>query len=80
MYFGVGGAYFFVFPRNLGANPYVNTKRSAFGLTDAHGEFDLWKGADPSDGLHLKVGIFNYKYNEDAQNLGEYLPAPGPIP
>lgn len=73
VYFGVGGAYFFVFPRNLGANPYAHTKRSAFGLTEAHGEFDLWKGADESDGLRLKAGVFNYKYNEDSRNLGEYL-------
>lgn len=73
VYFGVGGAYFFVFPRNLGANPYVHTKRSGFGLTEAHGEFDLWKGAEESDGLRLKTGIFNYKYNEDSRNLGEYL-------
>lgn len=73
VYFGIGGAYFFVFPRNLGGNPYAHTKRSAFGLTDAHGEFDVWKGSEPGEGLHLKAGIFNYKYNEDAKNLGEYL-------
>lgn len=73
LYFGVGGAIFFVFPRNLGGNPYAHTFRSAFGLTEAHGEFDLWKPADSQDGLRLKTGVFGYKYNEDAKNLGEYL-------
>jgi hypothetical protein len=38
---GVGAAYFFVFPRNLGPNPYVHSKRSAAGLTEAHGVFDF---------------------------------------
>jgi hypothetical protein len=71
--FGIGGAYFFVFPRNLGANPYAHTKRSAFGLTEANGEFDLWKPAVAGDGLRLKAGVFSYKYNEDAKNLGEYM-------
>lgn len=71
--FGIGGAYFFVFPRNLGANPYAHTKRSAFGLTEANGEFDLWKPAEAGDGLRLKAGIFGYKYNEDAKDLGEYM-------
>jgi hypothetical protein len=71
--FGLGGAYFFVFPRNLGGNPYAHTKRSAFGLTEAHGEFNLWKSSEEGDGLKLKTGIFSYKYNDDARNLGEYL-------
>jgi hypothetical protein len=71
--FGIGGAYFFVFPRNLGGNPYAHTKRSAFGLTEANGEFDIWKGAETGDGLRLKTGVFGYKYNQDAKNLGEYM-------
>jgi hypothetical protein len=73
VFFGIGGAYFFVFPRNLGANPYAHTKRSAFGLTDAHGEFDLWRAGGENEGLKLKTGVFGYKYNEDAKNLGEYM-------
>ncbi len=73
VYFGIGGAYFFVFPRNLGGNPYAHTKRSAFGLTEANGEFDLWKGREEGEGLRLKTGVFGYKYNEDAKDLGEYM-------
>jgi hypothetical protein len=70
---GIGGGYFFVFPRNLGSNPYSMSKRSAFALSDAHGEFEFLPGADGDHGLLLKAGIFPYKYNPDAKDLGEYL-------
>jgi len=70
---GVGGAYFFVYPRNLGGNPYAHSKRSAFGLTDAHGEFTFLSEDEENYWLRLKVGIFPYKYNPDAKNLGEYM-------
>lgn len=73
VFVGIGGGYFFVFPRNLGANPYSMSKRAAFGLTDAHGEFDLLPMDDGQHGLLLKAGIFNYKYNPDAKDLGEYM-------
>lgn len=71
--FGVGGAYFFVLPRNLGANAYVHSKRSAFGITEASGEFDLMEHDADEHLLRLKVGVFGYKYNPDAKNLGEYM-------
>jgi hypothetical protein len=71
--FGIGGAYFFVLPRNLGANAYVHSKRSAFGLTEAHGEFDLLEHDGDDYLLRLKAGVFGYKYNPDAKNLGEYM-------
>ena len=70
--FGVGGAYFFVSPRNIGSNPYSHSKRSAVGLTEAHGEFDIAKSGDDML-LQLKAGVFGYKYNPDAKNLGEYM-------
>jgi hypothetical protein len=70
--FGVGGAYFFVLPRNLGANPYTHSKRSAFGLTEAHGEFDIARSGDDLL-LQIKTGVFGYKYNPDSKNLGEYM-------
>lgn len=72
-FIGVGGAYFFVFPRNLGRNPYSMSKRSGFGITDAHGEFTFFKRDETDHGLRLKAGIFPYKYNSDAKNLGEYM-------
>lgn len=75
LFVGVGGAYYFVFPRApFAKDPNVNSKRSAFGLTDAHGEFTLLGGSFDEDYLlRLKVGIFGYKYNPDAKNLGEYM-------
>jgi hypothetical protein len=75
LFVGVGGAYYFVFPRApIATDPNVNSKRSAFGLTDAHGEFTLVGGGFEEDHLLLlKAGIFGYKYNPDAKNLGEYM-------
>jgi hypothetical protein len=72
-FIGVGGGYFFVYPRIIGRNPYSHTKRSAFGLTDAHVEITLPSGDSTDHLLMLRAGIFNYKYNPDAKNLGEYL-------
>lgn len=72
-YIGVGGAYFFVFPRNIGQNPYSMSKRSGFGITDAHGEFTFFAKDEVQHGLRLKAGIMPFKYNPDARNLGEYL-------
>lgn len=70
--FGVGAAYFFVSPRNLGSNPYTHSKRAAVGITEAHGEFDIARAGDDLV-LQLKAGVFGYKYNPDAKNLGEYM-------
>lgn len=74
-FLGVGGAYYFVFPRApIATDPNVNSKRSAFGLTDAYGQFRLLDGATEEDHLlRLNVGIFGYKYNPDSKNLGEYM-------
>ncbi|MCD6024046.1 MAG: hypothetical protein K0Q91_962 [Fibrobacteria bacterium] len=69
---GVGAAYFFVSPRSFGDNPFSHSKRSAVGLTEAHGEFDIASSGDDM-WLQLKAGVFGYKYNPDAKNLGEYM-------
>lgn len=75
LFLGVGGAYYYVFPRApIATDPNVNSKRSAFGLTDAHGEFTLMRAESEEDHfLLLKAGIFGFKYNPDAKNLGEYM-------
>lgn len=70
--YGVGAAYFFALPRKIGDNPYVHSKRSAVGLTEAYGEFDIAESGDDML-LQLKTGVFGYKYNPDAKNLGEYM-------
>ena len=71
VYLGVGGMYFFILPSD--GNQYANGQRSAFGLTDLHGEYDLFTRDNGDYGLRLKAGIFPYKYNPDAKNLGEYM-------
>ncbi len=71
--FGVGAAYFFVLPRSIGENPYSHSKRSTVGITEAHGEFDIARAGNGDLLLQLKAGVFGYKYNPDAKNLGEYM-------
>jgi hypothetical protein len=71
VFLGVGGAYFFIVPSK--GNQYSFGQRSAFALTDAHGEFEFWKQSESDHGLLLKAGIFPFKYNPDAKNLGEYM-------
>ncbi len=75
LFLGVGGAYYYVFPRApIATDPNVNSKRSAFGLTDAHGEFTFVRAEEEENHyLQLKAGIFGFKYNPDAKNLGEYM-------
>jgi hypothetical protein len=70
---GVGAAYFYVSPRSIGDNPYSHSKRSTAGITEAHGEFDIARSGDGDLLLQLKAGVFGYKYNPDAKNLGEYM-------
>lgn len=71
VFVGVGGFYFFILPSK--SNQYSIGQRSAFGFTDLHVEFDYFSRDNGDRGLRLKVGVFPYKYNEDAKNLGEYL-------
>jgi len=71
VFLGVGGLYFFILPSK--SNQYSIGQRSAFAFTDLHGEFDFWKQDDDNHGLRLKAGVFPFKYNENAKNLGEYL-------
>ncbi len=71
--FGLGGVYFFVSPRSFGDNPFTHSKRSVVGITEAHGEFDFLRLSPEDHLLRIKAGIFGYKYNPDAKNLGEYM-------
>lgn len=71
VFVGVGGLYFFILPSK--SNQYSIGQRSGFGFTDLHGEYDFWQQDDMNHGLRLKAGVFNFKYNENAKNLGEYL-------
>ncbi len=71
VFVGVGGMYFFILPSQ--GNQYSFGQRSAFGLTDAHGEFTFLRQGENDHGLLVKAGVFPFKYNEDAKNLGEYM-------
>lgn len=70
---GFGGGYFFVYPRNLGLNPYTHTSRSGFGLTEANGEMTFLREDEKNYWLRAMAGVFNFKYNPEAKNLGEYM-------
>jgi hypothetical protein len=70
---GFGGGYFFVYPRTLGLNPFTHTSRSGFGLTEANGEITFLREDDNKYWLRVMAGVFNYKYNPEAKNLGEYM-------
>jgi hypothetical protein len=71
VYMGVGGFYFFILPSK--SNQYSIGQRSAFAFTDLHAEFDFWDRGNGDHGLRLKAGVFPFKYNGDAKNLGEYM-------
>lgn len=71
VFVGVGGLYFFILPSK--SNQYSIGQRSAFAFTDLHGEFDFAKADEENHGLRLKIGVFPFKYNENAKNLGEYM-------
>lgn len=72
LFVGVGGLYFFILPSK--GNQYSIGQRSGFGFTDLHAEFEYWRRGDEGDhGLLLKAGVFPFKYNENAKNLGEYM-------
>ncbi len=71
VFVGVGGLYFFILPSD--GNQYSIGQRSGFGFTDLHAEFEFFRKDENNHGLMLKVGVFPFKYNENAKNLGEYM-------
>lgn len=71
VFVGVGGLYFFILPSK--GNQYSVGQRSGFGFTDLHAEFEFWSRGQGNHGLLLKAGVFPFKYNENAKNLGEYM-------
>jgi len=58
--------------------PLTNMVHTNAYPTQAEGIVSAWSGT--SHPLALHVGYFPYKYNEDAQNLGEYLLRSRPYP
>jgi hypothetical protein len=63
---GVGGLFWYPFP-NIVEDPSSRTISFGPGIAEASFKYDFLEN------LTLKVGFIGYKYNSDAQNLGEYL-------
>lgn len=72
---GVGGVFWYALPEK---NFRDRLLLSGFGLGQAEGVYSFGDPKDPSAKLHM--GLFNYKYNPDANDLGEYLFRSGAYP
>ena len=76
---GIGGIFQFQKPEEINAEWGGTQTRNFFaGPTVADVEYELLPGADAS--WRVGLGMFPYKYNRDAVNLGEYLFRTGPYP
>ncbi len=76
---GLGGIFQFQKPEEINAEWGGTQSRNFFaGPTVADVEYELLPGSDHS--LRVGLGMFPYKYNRDAANLGEYLFRAGPYP
>ncbi len=73
---GVGGMFWYSFPRKLN-NTEDNLLKFGPGITEASAKYVLGETTAPN---FLKVGLFPFKYNPDATNLGEYLFRSGTYP
>jgi hypothetical protein len=77
---GLGGVFHFPKPEHVFPKFFSSMyKLFFFGPTVAKADYTF---GDPNsaDGLRLGGGLFPYKYNQDAANLGEYLFRSGPYP
>jgi hypothetical protein len=74
---GMMGVFFFVLPEQAGA-PHTRLPKFVVGATQA--EMIKHFGDPAAPWLDAEVGIFPYKYNPDAMDLGEYLLRSGTYP
>ena len=72
---GMGGVYWYALPEK---NFRDKLLLSGFGVGQAEGVYSFGDSKAPSAKLHM--GLFNYKYNPDAKDLGEYLFRSGAYP
>lgn len=76
---GLGGIFQFQKPEEINAEWGGTQSRNFFaGPTVADVEYEFMPGSGRS--LRVGAGLFPYKYNRDAANLGEYLFRAGPYP
>ncbi len=73
---GVGGMFWYSFPRKLNATE-DNLLKFGPGITEASAKYMLGKTSGDN---YFKLGLFPFKYNPDAPNLGEYLFRSGTYP
>jgi hypothetical protein len=67
---GVGGLFWYSWNAQQGA-PHTQVVRFGPGISTAHGIFKFGDVENPW--MKAQFGFFNYKYNPEAMNLGEYL-------
>ena len=70
MQVGIGGLFWYAFPQVQGTPSTINIKFGP-GIVRADGIYKFGELEAPKS--ELQFGFFNYKYNPDAKNLGEYL-------
>ncbi|MBN1309650.1 MAG: hypothetical protein JXA18_17145 [Chitinispirillaceae bacterium] len=77
---GTEGRMWFNVPkqRGTGQATYVHRQNSGFIISDANASYLF--GDIETPGLSLTAGLFPYKYNRQARNLGEYLFRSGTYP
>ena len=63
---GVGGLFWYPYP-NVSSDPASRSISFGPGISEASFRYEF------RENLSLKMGFIGYKYNADAQNLGEYL-------
>lgn len=74
---GQMGVFFYVLPEEDGA---PHTRLQKFGLGPTLADFSFRLGRPETPWGRLRLGLFPYKYNPDAVNLGEYLLRSGTYP
>jgi hypothetical protein len=74
---GQMAVFFYVLPEQDGA---PHTRLQKFGLGPSHAEFAYHFGDPKTPWGDLQLGVFPYKYNPDATDLGEYLLRSGTYP
>lgn len=81
MAFGIEGEMWFNFAQRSASSQdpfYVHKENSTFTLTNANATYSLGDVSSPY--LSVTAGLFPYKYNPQARNLGEYLFRSGTYP
>ena len=80
MALGIQGEMWFNVPkmRGTGEATYINVQNSTFIISDANMSYSF--GDIKAPFLSAKIGLFPYKYDQEARNLGEYLFRTGTYP